>query len=98
VQAGGGVLQCALYAEFNKEADAAPAMKTAMYMQVQVVSVACAEDMRVVGDAGFKSGFPLFGLVPVVVSHPCLKVKVCTVYCCTRARASSPWPLPYCLP
>ena len=43
----------------------------ALTLVAQVVSVASqASAARAVADAGFKSGFPLFGGLPKVISHP----------------------------
>ena len=52
----------------NRTADS-PAMQPALFLQAQIVSVAGAADGYIIGDAGFKSGFPFGGELPECVSH-----------------------------
>ena len=43
---------------------------------MRIISVAGAKKSRqLIGDAGFKSGFPMGGAMPPVISHPALKVN-----------------------
>merc|ERR1712151_1032779 len=53
----------------------APRMRSALFLKTRIISVANLDRKRLVGDAGFKSGFPHMGKLPKVLSHPCLRVK-----------------------
>lgn len=67
IQGGGGVFNCKTYMDSN-ETVGAPPMQPALFLQTQIVSVAGKKAGRLVGDAGFKSGFPM-GQLPIVHSH-----------------------------